>query len=342
MKTQNRFRQSASALMALSALLILTPSASAIPLTWLGGPEAGQAFAGGGIVVKAFNYDTGTLYNGIPVGTSIGYTGNPGGTAAGEATLNLPANVFRPALNANPAIPAATEDSWGVFKITQIQAYASNGTLQSIYNLDSSTFELTGMFWGIRDFHLTQVSPGSGSAFAGQVIDGTGMRLDIYSDPLKDFNQTAGPGGRTGVSTYNTATNGTLELSLLSTPGFINANGTFGGSATEFQSNTADVGTAALNVIGGASAAQFNTNGIGFGGSSGAGLVPGVVPGQSTADIWLSFTSIPGTNGWDVNSNDPMVANIATGVPDSGSALLMFAMGLAGLGFGCRRFSRKV
>jgi hypothetical protein len=333
MKKQYWFRQAVGALLVLPALTIVTPSASAIPLTWLGGPEAGQAFAGGGIVVKAFNYDTGTLYNGIPVGTSIGYSGSPGaGVAGGEATLNLPANVFRPALNAMPA----TEDSWGVVKITQIQAFASDGTLQSIYNLDNSTFELTAMFWGIRDFHLTQVSPGSGSAFAGQVIDGVGMRVDIYSDPSKNFNQTAGPGGRGGVSTYNTATDGTLELSLLSTPGFINANGTFGGTATEFQSNTADVGNAALNVIGGASAAQFDTNGIGFGGTSGAGLVPGMA-GQTTTDIWFAFTSSPGTNGWDVNSNDPMLANISTGqVPDSGSTLVMLGMGLVGLGLGYR------
>jgi hypothetical protein len=128
-----------------------------------------------------------------------------------------------------------------------------------------------------------------------------------------------------------------LELSLLSTPGFINANGTFGGTAAEFQSNTADLGKAALNVIGGASAAQFDTNGIGFGGTSGLGLVNGLA-GQTTADVWLAFTSSPGSNGWDVNSNDPMLANISTGqVPDSGSTLVMLGMGLIGLGLGYRR-----
>lgn len=196
------------------------------------------------------------------------------------------------------------------------------------------------MFWGVRDFHLTQVSAGSGLPGGGQVIDGTGLRVDIYSDPLKNFSQTGGPGARTSVSTYPTATNGTLELSLLSTPGFINANGTFGGAATEFESNTANVGYSALNVIGGASASQFDTNAVGFGGTTGAGLISGVA-GQRTTDVYFSFTSLPGVNGWDITSNDPMVAVVA-GVPDTGSTLLMFGAGLAMLAGLSRRRNRSV
>jgi hypothetical protein len=339
MKTQNRFRKSASALMALSALITLTPRASAINLVWVDGPQAGQAFTGGGIQIKAVNYDTGTLYNPITVGTSVGFGvgGGAASVAAGETALNAPAGILRPILSGNPA---ATEDSWGIVRITNIQATASDGVLRDIYNSALAPVELTAMFWGVRDFYLTQVSAGSGLPGGGQIIDGTNLRVDIYSDPSKNFNQTLGPGGRTGISSYPTVTDGTLELSLLSTPGFINANGTLGGAATEFESNTANVGYAALNVIGGASAAQFNTNAVGFGGSSGASFLPGVA-GSSSMDIWFSFTSTQGVNGWDITSNDPMLANIATGVPDSGSALLMFALGLAGLGFGCRRFSRK-
>jgi hypothetical protein len=305
-------------------------------LTWVDGPQAGQSFAGGGIQIKAVNYDTGTLYNPIGIGSSIGYSGSPGaGVAAGEATLNLPANVARPILN---GMPAATEDSWGIVRITNIQATASDGVLRDIYNSALAPVELTAMFWGIRDFHLTQVSAGSGLAGAGQVIDGTNMRVDIWSDASKDFNQTAGPGGRTGIPSYPTVTNGTLELSLLSTPGFINANGTFGGAATEFEANTASVGYAALNVTGGASAAQFNTNAIGFQGSSGGSFLPGVA-GQTSTDVWFSFTSTQGVNGWDITSNDPMLANISPGtsVPDTGSTLLMFGLGLAFLGEAYRR-----
>jgi hypothetical protein len=333
MKKLNKMRQAGAALTTLAALLGMTSSAMAIPLTWLDGPQAGQAFAGGGIQIKAVNYDTGTLYNAIPIGTSIGFSGSPGaGVAGGAATLNLAANVLRPALNAG-----ANEDSWGIVKVTDIQATGSDGVLHNIYSHLLSPFELTAMFWGVSDFHLTQVSPGSGLAGSGQVIDGTGLRVDLYSDFTKDFDQTPGPAGRGGVSSYPTVTDGVLELSLLSTPGFINANGTFGGAATEFESNTASVGYAALNVIGGASAAQFNTNGIGFGGSNGAGFAPGVA-GQASTDIWFSFTSTQGVNGWDITSNDPMLANI--NVPDSGSTLLMLGLGLTGVCLGYRR-SRK-
>jgi len=328
MKKLNMTGRAGLAFAAASALLGLTHQASAIPLVW--GNDAplaqrGTAFTGGAIQIKAVNYDTGTLYNTIPIGTSIGYSGSPGaGVAGGETTLNGPGVVSRPIQNGNPV---GTEDSWGILRITNIQATASDGVLRDIYNSGVANFELTAMFWGVRDFYLNQVSAGSGLPGGGQIIDGTGLRVDIYSDPSKNFNQTAGPAGRGGVSTYATATDGTLELSLGSTPGFINANGTLGGAATEFESNTANVGYAALNVLGGASSSQFNTNAIGFGGSSGGSFLPGVA-GQTSTDIWFSFTSTQGVNGWDITSNDPMLANISPGVPDAGSTVLMFGFGL--------------
>jgi hypothetical protein len=309
-----------------------SPLANAIPLTYIDGPMAGQAFTGGAISIKATNYDTGTLYNQQAVGTMTGYSGAPGaGVAGGAAALNAPAIVNRPALNAEPG-----EDSWGIIKITDIFATTDQGTF-SLFNHLSSDFELTALFWGVSDFYMEQVSAGSGLPGAGQIIDGTGLRVDIYSDVSKNFTHTAGPGGRDGVDGYDTATDGMLELSLLSTPGFINADGTFGGSATEFEANTASVGYAALNVIGGnaETVSQFDTNGIGFKGSNGASFIPGVA-GQTSTDIWFSFTSTQGVSGWDITSNDPMLANIR-GVPEGGSTLLLLGASLAGLGAVYRR-----
>jgi hypothetical protein len=271
----------------------------------------------------------------MPVGTTAGYSGSPGaGVAGGEASLNALAGQ-RPPISGVP-----NEDSWGIIKITDIQSIGSDGVLHSVYNHLVSPYELTAMFWGVHDFYLNQVSAGSGLPGGGQIIDGTGLRVDIYSDLTKDFDQTGGPGARGSVSTYPTVTDGTLELSLLSTPGFINANGTFGGSATEFESNTSNVGYAALNVIGGSASTrpQFDTNGIGFSGTSGTGFTPGLV--TSAADIWFSFTSTPGTNGWDINSNDPMLANISA-IPDGGSSVLMMIAGLACLGAAHLRRKQK-
>lgn len=323
--------------MALAALISATPDASAIDFVWVDGPQAGQAFTGGGIQVKAINYDTGALYGALPLNTALGFGqgGASGSVAAGITALD--AAQTRGSLGA----VAGQNDSWGILRITNIQATASDGILRDIYNSAVSPFELTAMFWGVNDFYVKQVSDGTpGFAGSGQIIDGAGLRVDIYSDPLKDFNQTPGPLGPHTVNTYPTATNGVLELSLLSTPGFINSPGTLGGVATEFESNTANVGYAALNVTGGASAAQFNTNAIGFGGSSGAAFSPGLA-GQASTDVWFSFTSTQGSNGWDITSNDPMLANITPGVPDSGSTLLLLSMGLVCLGAGYRRWSRK-
>ena len=342
MKKQYRFRQAAGALLALPALTMLTPTASAINFVWLAGPEQGQAFAGGGIQIKAINYDTGALYNptpAFPLNSAIGFgQGGTGVQTVAGGTATLDAAQTRAAIGA----VAGQNDSWGILKITSIQATASDGVLRDIYNEANSPVELTAMFWGVNDFYLKQVSAGiPGFAGNGQIIDGAGLRVDIYSDPSKDFNQTAGPTGAHTVNTYATATNGLLELSLLSTPGFINAAGNLGGVATEFESNTASVGYAALNVTGGASAAQFDTNAIGFGGSSGGAFAPGLA-GQASTDVWFSFTSTQGANGWDITSNDPMLANISTGrVPDSGSTLVMLGMGLTAIGFGFRRWNRK-
>lgn len=330
------------ALLALSSFVTFVPSASAIPFVWVDGPEMGQTFTGGGIQVKAINYDTGALYNPttpLAVNSAIGFGqgGASADVASGITALN--AAQTRAALGA----AAGQNDSWGILRITNIQARASDGVLRDVYNSAVSPFELTAMFWGVNDFYLKQISAGTpGFAGSGQIIDGAGLRVDVYSDFSKDFNQTAGPLGAHTVNTYPTATNGVLELSLLSTPGFINANGTLGGVATEFESNTLNTGYAALNVLGGASAAQFDTNSIGFSGSSGAAFVPGL-GAQASTDIWFSFTSTQGTDGWDITSNDPMLANIrGTTVPDAGYTLLMLGAGLSVLGLAYRRTTRRV
>src|SRR5687768_12699026 len=203
MKKPNMKRKAGLALAVAAAMIGLSPSATAITLTWVDGPQAGQAFSGGGIQIKAVNYDTGALYTPLPVGSALGFGvgGASGSVGAGAAALN--AQQSRGSLGA----VAGQNDSWGILRITNIQATASDGVLRDIYNSALSPVELTAMFWGVTDFYLAQVSAGSGLPGAGQIIDGTGLRVDIYSDPLKDFNQTPGPLGPHTVDTYPTATN---------------------------------------------------------------------------------------------------------------------------------------
>jgi hypothetical protein len=326
MNTLDLMRQARVTVLSLAAATGLVSTANAVVFTWLDGPLAGQPFAGGPIEIKAFNHDTGTLYNTQPVGTVL----------TGAA---LDAQISRPALN------GMGSDSWGILKITQIFSKVG-GQQYSIYSNLSNNFELTGMFWGVQDFYLNQANPGSGLPGGGQVIDGTGMTVHIYSDPSKNFSSDpvagagGGPADRTGINTFPTVTDGTLELILQSTNGFINAAGTNGGVQTEFESNTAFTGYAALNVMGGASAAQFNTNAVGFQGSYGAGFLPGMGSQQST-DVWFAFTSIQGENGWDIKSNDPMIAVLSgPNVPDGGSTLMMTLGSLLALA-GAARLRRE-
>src|SRR5215213_9514269 len=137
MKNLGKVRKLGGAVAALAAFLSLSQTANAISFTWLEGPQTGQAFTGGAIQIKAVNYDTGTLYNPLPIGTSAGYTGSPGaGVATGITTLNGLAG--RPALNA-----VAGEDSWGILKITNVQAYDTTGVLRDVYNSAISSIELT-------------------------------------------------------------------------------------------------------------------------------------------------------------------------------------------------------
>src|SRR5687768_17206211 len=141
MNTQDLMRQARVTVLSLAALTGLVSTANAVTFTWLEGPLQGQTFAGGAIEIKAFNHDTGTLYNQQSTGTVL----------TGAA---LDAQISRPALN------GMGSDSWGILKITEI--YSKIGSQQyAIYSHLSNSYELTGMFWGIQDTYLNQVSAGS-------------------------------------------------------------------------------------------------------------------------------------------------------------------------------------
>ena len=328
-------------LAALLATMGLSRSANAsLSLIWLDGPDAGssvESTGGGALSWRLTNYDTGTLYNFQPVGTKIGY-GQGGASpnqAAGIAALDNPSVIFRPTLNA-----MANEDGWGLVKVNQIDAVdPTDHQTHQVFNSLVSPYELTGIFHGEKDFYLNQVTSGTGGAFSGQIIDGSGLQFDIYSDPAKNFNYTAGPGGRGGLAAYATATDGTLQLSLQSTPGFINHPGNLGGTDTEFESNTGLVGYTALNIVGGSPTTvhDFDTNSVGFGGTYGSGFVPGDV--TPSADVWFQFTTSPGTSGWDVTSSDPGTF-VVVPEPASAAGLIGCLVPLFGAGV-CRFRTRK-
>jgi hypothetical protein len=331
MKKLNKMRQAAGALTALAALIALTPSASAIVLTYEeagNGHNIGDAFTGGSFQIKILDFDMGTVYPNLASGTSVGST-TP---AVGIPLVNaIPGQVQ--AVNAMPAAGGGLEDTWGIARITDI--FDSAGV--KIWSEAGKNAQLTIMFYGEQDFFVHQNADSTTS------IDGVGLHADLYFQSKADgsytpYDGTLGGGGRTGVDTYTNVTDGTKILTTISTAGFIHDVGdpNTGGAATEFNSlfnpNSGGTGQTYLSVTGGTDAAQFNTNGF---------LAP--FAAGTTADLKANFTTVAlGVGGvdpvsnWLVSSNDPIRGNVS-GVPDAGSSVLMFSLGLGFLAVAYRR-----
>jgi hypothetical protein len=100
------------------------------------------------------------------------------------------------------------EDTWGIFQITSI---LSGATTVFADNIGTE-------YWGIVYDSYDTGSPGVIGDL--QVFTATGLRLDIYKKTIVDIGDLAwqtvynqGTAGRTGISTYNGISNGTLVLS---------------------------------------------------------------------------------------------------------------------------------
>jgi hypothetical protein len=325
MKKLYRFRQAGGALLALSTLVGLSPTASAITFTYedtVSGHAIGEAFTGGGFRINLQNFDMGTVYPTVAEGTTVGFGagGGAGSVGAGITALNGIAGQTA------PTGAVAPEDSWGIARIITITDLAGS----VIWSETNKNAEITMMFYGVQDFYMQQVENGF------QHINGVDLQADFYFQDKNDvgytqYNPLLGSGGRTGQDSYTTVTDGTQFLTTESVAGFIHGPNEFGGVATEFLSNfhltAGGNGQVYLQVTGGTDAAQFESNG--FASPHGAG---------TTADLFAVFTTTPtSVSDWLVASNDPITGSIPQGVPDSGSTLLMLGFGLVCLGLGYRR-----
>lgn len=310
----NQTKFAGVALAALLASVGLSPSANAqLVLTYettTSGHAIGESFnaSGGEFVIKLFNFDMGTVY--APL------AGGVGSSVTGEAALD--------ALPQAPATGALLgEDSWGIAKVEGI--FDSFGG--RIWSEAGKGQELTIMFYGAKDFFVQQTSAST------QEIGSTGMQIDLYLQTIGGpgytaYNPLLGSSGRTGFSSYTTVTDGTLILSTISTPGFIYADGTFGGSATEFRSSfnagSGGLGETYLDVTGGSMMNEFNTNSVSSIFNSGADLFA-----QFTTAIYRDNPS-SGTDDWLVSSQDPVTGNLAA-IPEPSTYGLFAAGALVGL-----------
>ena len=340
MKTQLLRNKAGAAALALIATIGIAPTAKAIVLAYESDPDgAGPLTIGspysGTVQIKFVAFDNGTNYP-TPPPAATGYSGSPGAGVAGGITAVNGIVGQTPAGNAFPGTisPATNEDSWGVGRITNIQ---TPGGVDVWTPLGKGT-ELTALFRGEQDF---RVEPDPNNPGFDTRVSGAGYRLDIWEDgtpggtvdPTTQFNPALGPAGRTSAANFTTATDGTLQLSLASTPGFIQTNTGaggpapgFGGAATEFSEtfnfgSLSGLGTAFFNVIGGAQAGLFDTNSITSPAgtfNAGAGIIP-----SPFADFRANFTVQPGQFGFLVTANDPLVGSAA--VPEPSTLLAGFA-----------------
>jgi len=318
------------ALAAVAALVGMSSRAMAISFIYedaTSGHAVGSAFTGGGFRINLQNFDNGTLYpNPLPGGAvGFGAGGTAGSVAAGIAALNaIPGQT-------PPTGGVAPEDTWGIARILTITDLAG----AVIWSETGKNAQITAMFYGEQDFYVSQLASGF------QNIDGTGLRTDFYIQSKAAGGYTAydplmGSAGRSGPSSYSTVTDGELFLSTVSVANFIHAPGTLGGLATEFNStynsSSGGQGQAYLNVVGGTDRAQFDTNS--FVSPFGTG---------TTADLFAQFTTTAliapnGVANWLARSNDPIAGFLGTpSVPETGSTLVMFGLGLALLAEGYRR-----
>jgi hypothetical protein len=330
MKILTKTRRAGVALTAISALIGFVPSASSLVLTYedsVSGHAVGTPFVGGTFLINLQDFDMGTLYPSTLPGGAAGFGENGTGTqtvAGGISTLNSIQTAG--AVGANPA---GGEDTWGIARINTITDQFGS----IIWSTAGKQAELTVMFYGEQDFYIQNLANNPGY----QSIDGVGLHADLwlqsFTDPgFTQYNPGQGSAGRTALDRYTSVTDGTMILSTVSTAGFLHGPGQFGGPSSEFNSvfnpNAGGEGQAYLSVTGGADAAQFNTN----------GYTSPYIPGN-TADLFAQFTTDanPGVSNWLVSSNDPIEGNIARGVPDSGSTLLLFGLGLGFLAEAYRR-----
>lgn len=294
---------------------------------------ANLANAVGFVEFKYANFDMGTVYgdeeplaNGAYGTTS---TSAAPAVAAGEAALNALPQFS--ALNTY----IAGEDSWGIARVTSIEDSLANNLFVSGESHGGVGYEMTVMFYGIKDYHV-DIADGL------QTTNGTGMVLDIYLAPVTTdpFSALAGGAGRTAVDKYTTVTDGELVLRMVSIGGHINIESASGGADAEFlsifrPSENKGEGAAYLASTGGLWGDVFDsdvfdgTAGVlGFDPAYAANITAGL--DYDPADGYLTFETFPNVTNtdWLVRSNDPLRLKYTAPIPEP----LTAATGMMALG----------
>ncbi|MCE9591564.1 MAG: hypothetical protein K8S99_13695 [Planctomycetes bacterium] len=293
----------------------------------------------GFVEFKYANVDMGSVYSETLNSSTPGEHAIYGGfgstsadpkVASGTTTLN---GLLQQA--ATGAIPA-TEDGWGIAKVTSIEDSAINKLYTDGETHGGTSYEMTVMFHSIQDYYLDKTTD-------FQVVNGAGMVLEVYLSPTTTdpFSILAGSAGRTAVDKYTTVTDGELLLRMVSIGGHINITTAAGGADAEFlstfrPSENKGNGVAYLESTGGLWGAAVDSNVfdgsagvLGFDPAYAANIAAGL--NYKPADAYVTFETFPNVvpnTDWLVRSNDPVRVKLVSPVPEPITA----ASGLMALG----------
>jgi hypothetical protein len=304
-------------------ILALAMPASAIVLT-------DPSYAGP-ITINIQDFDTGTLYN---------VADNPVGSPyIGSALLDTFSQTNDP--NGPTLADGSKSNTWGLLRIVTITE--ANGSGKILWSTSPGD-EIDGVFWGLDDQYLNQVTTG---AQVTQEIRGTGLHFAMFESGSAWPGGVPGPaaanpnGEAPGVPTYPGITSSSKLLwTFNAVPGFSLAdiNAGLGNSFFATVTNNASV----YQSFGDMNANLGAVPGYGTGPANNlfvTGKVPaykaGDVAGDPTAftDIAFHFTATSsfGQNAnWLLYSSDPMSAVGFVPEPITMTGLFIGMVGLGG------------
>jgi len=307
--------------------LILAAAALAVPLFATASQAASISFNGleGQLFMKYRNLDVGKLYNTTPADTT------------GEA--NVDALQVSPNPNTVPLPGSANprEDAWGIAIVDEIRIGGAFGTL--VYSASNPALQgntqVAAIFYGTHDIEVVNNPNGT------QTIESNNVFVDFYASllgnnadgvDLTSLDATHRMNDINNTPSYTGITDGTHIFSFVSHQGSIGSNPQSSFETTIDPNLTPNSQT---GVIGGGNLfLDVGTTPLGTGTQNGSLKVDPLGPGS--ADALVSFTTLsppPGSSGFNVGSNDPLLAQALAPAPKSvwAGAAVMGGLGLAAL-----------